>query len=119
MDERPRNVFISSVLALVAAVGAMAMAFYSITVQDLYATGAFLALGVLIMAFAGGLMEGTQWTWELTMAAGVAIMVLGLAALLLAAAEALPVILLLLAIAVAVLLSSSEDAKYWYLYDRL
>ena len=119
MDARPKNIVRSSALALVAAVGSMVMAFYSITVQDLYATGAFLGLGVMLLAYAGGFMEGTQWTWELTMAAGVFIMVFGLAAILLEAASALAVLLILLAVLISLVSASDDNAKYWYLYDRI
>ena len=119
MDERPKNIVISSALALVAAVGSMVMAFYSITVQDLYATGAFLGLGVMLLAFAGGFMHGTQWTWELTMVAGVLIMVFGLGAILFEVASALAVFLILVLIALSLFLASDDTAKYWYLYERI
>ncbi len=119
MDERPKNIVTSSALALVAAVGSMVMALYSITVQDLYATGVFLGLGVMLLAYAGGFMQGTQWTWELTMVAGVLIMVFGLAAILLNLASALAIFLILVIIAVSLLLASDENSKYWYLYERI
>lgn len=119
MDARPKNIVISSALALVAAVGAMAMAFYSITVQDLFATGAFLALGVGFLAFAGGMMEGTQWTWELTMLAGLVIMIVALAAFLLDIIAPLAAVALLVVTLLTLVLASGDEAKYWYLYDRI
>ncbi len=119
MDDRPKNIVISSALALVAAVGSMVMAFYSITVQDLYATAAFLGLGVMLLAYAGGFMQGTQWTWELTMVAGVLIMVFGLAAIVLDFASALAVFLILVLTAVSLFMASDESSKYWYLYERI
>ncbi|HIJ00180.1 MAG: hypothetical protein PWQ88_443 [Candidatus Methanomethylophilaceae archaeon] len=119
MDSRPKEVVRSSILIVVAAAASMIMALANVVALELYPTVAFLAMTVLLLALAGSFMENGQWSWELTMGMGLFTMVLGLGLILAEIVDPWAMILILLFTALALVSSSTEKAKYWYLYDKL